>query len=97
MILWLQKCLFVFFATFFNHVLDHTSRHSSLSLSSFSIIDILLNPYFRYFLFCLAVVKIEDSFCKLEKIGEGSYGVVYKAKDKQTDALIALKKIRLDA
>ena len=34
---------------------------------------------------------------KLAKIGEGAYGVVYKAKDKQTDTLTALKRIRLDA
>jgi cyclin-dependent kinase len=34
---------------------------------------------------------------KLEKIGEGTYGIVYKAKHKQTGELLALKKIRLEA
>ena len=33
----------------------------------------------------------------LEKIGEGTYGVVYKAKNRLTADLVALKKIRLEA
>ncbi|XP_041036303.1 cyclin-dependent kinase 2 isoform X3 [Carcharodon carcharias] len=37
-----------------------------------------------------------DSFQKVEKIGEGTYGVVYKAKNKDTGEVVALKKIRLD-
>eukprot|EP01065_Artemidia_motanka_P043268 TRINITY_DN5973_c0_g1_i1.p1 TRINITY_DN5973_c0_g1~~TRINITY_DN5973_c0_g1_i1.p1 ORF type:complete len:309 (+),score=54.08 TRINITY_DN5973_c0_g1_i1:66-992(+) len=39
---------------------------------------------------------MSERYTKLDKIGEGSYGVVYKAKDKQTGELVALKRIRLD-
>ncbi|CAM9494634.1 unnamed protein product, partial [Phaeothamnion confervicola] len=38
-----------------------------------------------------------ERYQKLEKIGEGTYGVVYKAKDRVTNEIIALKKIRLEA
>ncbi|XP_071103977.1 cyclin-dependent kinase 2-like isoform X1 [Haliotis cracherodii] len=38
-----------------------------------------------------------ENFQKIEKIGEGTYGVVYKARDKINNRLVALKKIRLDA
>jgi len=37
-----------------------------------------------------------ENYKKLEKIGEGTYGIVYKAKNIKTGALVALKKIRLD-
>jgi len=37
-----------------------------------------------------------DRYQKLEKIGEGTYGVVYKARDKVNNDIIALKKIRLE-
>ena len=33
---------------------------------------------------------------KVEKIGEGTYGVVYRARDRITGEVIALKKIRLE-
>nr|ALS04693.1 cyclin-dependent kinase 2 isoform X2 [Pseudodiaptomus poplesia] len=37
-----------------------------------------------------------EHFQKIEKIGKGTYGIVYKAKDKVTGQIVALKKIRLD-
>ncbi|KAH6946046.1 hypothetical protein HPB50_011289 [Hyalomma asiaticum] len=44
---------------------------------------------------------MEDAFSakfqKIEKIGEGTYGVVYKARDRATGKFIALKKIRLES
>ncbi|XP_074578098.1 cyclin-dependent kinase B1-1-like isoform X1 [Curcuma longa] len=36
-----------------------------------------------------------DDYQKLEKIGEGAYGKVYKAQDKKTGQLVAIKKSRL--
>ncbi|KAG2664823.1 hypothetical protein I3760_16G101600 [Carya illinoinensis] len=37
-----------------------------------------------------------EQYEKVEKIGEGTYGVVYKARDRMTNETIALKKIRLE-
>lgn len=37
-----------------------------------------------------------EAYQKLEKIGEGTYGVVYKAKNRETGVITALKKIRLE-
>ncbi len=38
-----------------------------------------------------------ENFSRVEKIGEGVYGVVYKAKDNSTGDMVALKRIRLDS
>ena len=36
-----------------------------------------------------------SAFHKLEKLGEGTYGSVYAARDKETDQLVALKRVKL--
>ncbi|KAL0948007.1 hypothetical protein HGRIS_010629 [Hohenbuehelia grisea] len=38
-----------------------------------------------------------ERYAKLEKVGEGTYGVVYKARDAESGSIVALKKIRLEA
>ena len=56
-----------------------------------------------YLLFC-CIISAPSPLCffsifqyeKVEKIGEGTYGVVYKARDRITNETIALKKIRLE-
>ena len=37
-----------------------------------------------------------ENYEKVLKIGEGTYGVVYKAKNLRDDTMVALKRIRLD-
>jgi serine/threonine protein kinase len=37
-----------------------------------------------------------NDYERIEKVGEGTYGVVYKARNKENNEMVALKKIRLD-
>ncbi|KIM27575.1 hypothetical protein M408DRAFT_330008 [Serendipita vermifera MAFF 305830] len=37
------------------------------------------------------------NYTKIEKVGEGTYGVVYKGKDNRTGDIVAMKKIRLES
>jgi serine/threonine protein kinase len=37
-----------------------------------------------------------DRYERQEKLGEGTYGIVYKCRDLQTGQIVALKKIRLE-
>ena len=37
-----------------------------------------------------------ECFEHLNKIDEGAYGVVYRAKDKSTEEIVAIKKLKLD-
>lgn len=38
-----------------------------------------------------------EQYNKIEKIGEGTYGVVYKALNRSTGETVAMKKIRLES
>jgi cyclin-dependent kinase 10 len=37
-----------------------------------------------------------DDYEKLNRVGEGSYGVVYMARNRKTNKTVALKRIRID-
>jgi serine/threonine protein kinase len=37
-----------------------------------------------------------DKYEKIDKIGEGTYGIVYRGRDITTKELVALKKIKLE-
>jgi serine/threonine protein kinase len=37
-----------------------------------------------------------DAYEKLNRIGEGTYGIVYRAKHRQSGSIVALKRIRMD-
>ena len=37
-----------------------------------------------------------EDYEKIEKVGEGTYGTVYKARKLSTDEMVALKKIKLE-
>lgn len=37
-----------------------------------------------------------DNYEKISRIQEGSYGVVYKARDKNTNEIVALKRVKID-
>lgn len=41
--------------------------------------------------------NLMEGYVKMDKIGEGTYGIVYKAKHKASNRIVALKKIRLNS
>lgn len=44
----------------------------------------------------LPVVDSVHDYEKIKRIGEGTFGVVYKARDRRTGEIVALKKLRMD-
>ena len=69
---------------------DAACRHSFVKPSGGALLAIVAAPKGR------RRHKMER-YQKMEKVGEGTYGVVYKAKDRVSGEIIALKKIRLEA
>merc|ERR1719453_108886 len=41
--------------------------------------------------------SVKEKYEKMEKLGEGTYGVVYKGRDKETGNTVAIKKIRISS
>ena len=44
----------------------------------------------------IIITATMQKYEKLEKIGEGTYGTVFKAKNRETGEIVALKRVRLD-
>ena len=44
----------------------------------------------------VAACRSVDEFERLNKIDEGTYGVVFKARDKRADEIAALKRVKID-
>lgn len=44
----------------------------------------------------LGACRSVSDFEKLNRIGEGTYGIVYRARDLKTGEIVALKKIRME-
>jgi serine/threonine protein kinase len=40
--------------------------------------------------------ECDQRYERMDKLGEGTYGIVYKSKDRDTNEIVALKKIRLE-
>jgi serine/threonine protein kinase len=42
------------------------------------------------------MARAMEKYQKIDKLGEGTYGIVYKAQNRETGDFVALKRIRLD-
>ena len=78
-------------------MIQHTSVSPSLSLNTSSkrpAQSVFVPPRTRHP--PLTSSRSVYSYEKLNSIEEGSYGVVFRARDKQTGDIVALKKLKLD-
>lgn len=53
-------------------------------------------PQVRSLLSAYLILAVMEKYQKIDKLGEGTYGIVYKAQNRQTGEIVALKRIRLD-
>jgi cyclin-dependent kinase 10 len=44
----------------------------------------------------ISAIRPVTEFEKLNRIGEGTYGIVYRARDTVDDRIVALKKVRME-
>ncbi|KAI8885581.1 protein serine/threonine kinase [Backusella circina FSU 941] len=58
-------------------------------------IDLAIEGYTRVANMVIIVEK-KRGYKKIEKLGEGTYGIVYKAQNRESNQVVALKRIRLD-
>ncbi|RCI04027.1 Cyclin-dependent kinase 10 [Rhizopus stolonifer] len=65
------------------------TRHIKLTTVKGKHVDCIEAPFFGN---CRDV----EDFQKLNRVGEGTYGVVYRVKDSRTKQIVALKKIRME-
>uniref|UniRef100_A0A9J2PNN2 cyclin-dependent kinase n=1 Tax=Ascaris lumbricoides TaxID=6252 RepID=A0A9J2PNN2_ASCLU len=78
-----------------NTMVDDESQSSHSTVDFVSLLDLKPRSVPREkigFGGCRSVNEFE----KLNRIGEGTYGIVYRAKDSKNDQIVALKKVRMD-
>lgn len=70
---------------------DKSLSEKEIDYDDISVVGICEEPTGNMFPECRSVYEFE----KLGKISEGSYGVVFRARDKKTGDLVALKKLKM--
>ncbi|CCM02732.1 uncharacterized protein FIBRA_04839 [Fibroporia radiculosa] len=88
------------------NIIDRMTFALPLVFPSFTLFPQVVPPPFVYlftrysstvFVWSILPPIWNGRYSKIEKIGEGTYGVVYKARDVTTNQVVAMKKIRLEA
>ncbi|XP_050304838.1 serine/threonine-protein kinase PITSLRE isoform X2 [Anthonomus grandis grandis] len=71
---------------------DEMLKNKDVKPEKASEIDVDLPPYYPAVQGCRSV----EEFQCLNRIEEGTYGVVYRARDKRTDEIVALKRLKME-
>ncbi|EJW81704.1 CMGC/CDK/CDK10 protein kinase [Wuchereria bancrofti] len=73
----------------------HQSASSSSTIQIVSIFNLENTAFSKDKIGCGGCRSVNE-FEKMNRVGEGTYGIVYRAKDAKTGEIIALKKVRMD-